>query len=368
MRHPFRLLLSSAMLTLLLFLGQAQGEGQPLAAPSPSPRTAVPRVEMRVTPTPVPEATTPGEAPVETPDVIQLITPKPRLVDRINHPNAYPDFSFAPDAELLEIYFPQIMNADSAILRCGGETVIIDTPDHAQAHRLAALVKHLGITRVDSVYQSHPHPDHTQGLYALRQVADIGEFCISFDELTNNYMMESMAVCQKYHIPVRQCGDGTPFTIGRATAEIWVKGDPDWDVNNRSAVTRVAYGERTALFTGDAEFKLQKRLAESIPPEQMQVEFLKYPHHGVDKMGEEFVSAVHPLFAVITGNQYRNRNALRQLRSLNIPFTTCQGKCVRVATDGETWLMEPLLLPNANAQSGLPTTPPDDMLEDSTLR
>lgn len=366
MRHRIPLSLLT-LLMLLLLMGMAQGEGaRSTATPAPKATQQVIRVEMRVTPTPKPDA---SPVPDNTPEVdgesevIQLITPKPRLVDRVNRPRDHADFAFAPDAALLEIYFPQIINADAAILRSGGETVIIDTPDHQQAQRLVALVKHLGITRVDAVYQSHPHPDHTQGLYALRQVADIGAFYIAFDELTNPYMMESMAVCLKYGIPVKRIQDGHTFTIGSATAQVWLKGDESWGLNDQSAITRIAYGERTALFTGDAEFRLQKRLAEVVPPALMEVEFLKYPHHGVDKMGEEFAAATKPLFTVITGNQFRNKAALRQLRSLDIPFTTCQNKCVRVVTDGETWLMEPLLLPGGEVEENVPTTPPDEVID-----
>ena len=49
-----------------------------------------------------------------------------RLIDRIADPEAEPDFAFAPDAELLEIIFPQVLNADAMLLRCGGRSILVD--------------------------------------------------------------------------------------------------------------------------------------------------------------------------------------------------------------------------------------------------
>ena len=79
----------------------------------------------------------------------------PLLVNRINHPEAA--FSFAPEAELLEIVFPQELNVDSAVILCGGQVMLIDCASRAMAQRMVNLLEQLGVTEVDFVAISHPH-------------------------------------------------------------------------------------------------------------------------------------------------------------------------------------------------------------------
>ena len=42
-------------------------------------------------------------------------TPSVRIIDRIADPAAEPDFSFDGDAPLLEMIFPQVLNADAML-------------------------------------------------------------------------------------------------------------------------------------------------------------------------------------------------------------------------------------------------------------
>ena len=95
----------------------------------------------------------------------------PLLVDRINHPETA--FSFAPEAELLEIVFPQELNVDSAVIRCGGQVMLIDCASRAMAQRMVNLLEQLGVTEVDFVAISHPHYDHIDGLEQIAQAVKI---------------------------------------------------------------------------------------------------------------------------------------------------------------------------------------------------
>ena len=84
----------------------------------------------------------------------------PAVVDRINHPEE--TFSFAPGAELMEIVFPQELNVDSAVIRCGGQVMLIDCASRAMAPRMVNLLEQLGVTEVDFVAVTHPHYDHLE--------------------------------------------------------------------------------------------------------------------------------------------------------------------------------------------------------------
>lgn len=267
----------------------------------------------------------------------------PVLVDRINTPRENADFAFAEDAPLLEMYFAPVFDADAAVLRCGGETIMIDCGSKVMTKRTIGMLRQLGVAEIDAIINTHPHYDHLQGLEQIAQVVKVKELRMCFPATETEQAQLTLDFCEKNGIPVTYYEDGAQWNLGGAVIDVWLKGDDEWKLNDRSAVMRVQYGQRTALFTADAEFILQKRLAEVIPAELLDVDILKYPHHGISVMDAGFAEMVSPAFAVITNQDYeRMKNTKARLRTNKIPFAFTLKGPVAVCTDGTTWLVERL--------------------------
>lgn len=267
----------------------------------------------------------------------------PLLVDRINTPQQDADFAFTPDAPLLEMYFAPVFDADAALLRCGGETIMIDCGSKVMTKRTIGMLKQLGVTEIDAIINTHPHYDHLQGLEQIAQVVKVKELRMCFPATETEQAQLTLDFCEQNGIPVTWYEDGTRWDIGGAAIDVWLKGDEDWKLNDRSAVMRVQFGQRTALFMADAEFPLQKRLAEAIPAELLDVDVVKYPHHGITVMDSGLLTKMTPAFAVITNQDYeRMRNTKARLRANKIPFAFTLKGPVAVCTDGTTWLAERL--------------------------
>ena len=172
-------------------------------------------------------------------------------------------------------------------------------------------------------------------------------------------MTAAMEVCEKHGIPVTSIEDGDQIMLGDTVIDVWLKGDESWSLNERSAQMRVQFGDRTALFTGDMEAKIQQRLLEVIPAEQLNIDVLKYPHHGLEAMNKDFLAALSPEFAVITNNGGKMTRAARGcLKSAKVPFAVTVPGYVALITDGQTWLAERIPMDKAVTVTSRPDTRP----------
>ena len=273
------------------------------------------------------------------PAMAENTTNPPILVDRIADPDA--EFIFAEDAELLQIIFPNVWDEDAELIICGGKVMLIDCAKEHHGNRVVALMKQLGITHLDWVVNTHPHNDHILGLQTIAKAVTIDKLLFCFPEKETKHMPVAMKVASKYDIPVEWYADGDQFIIGSAIIDVWLKGDDNWNLNERSAQMRLQYGERTMLFTADMLQKTQKRLMEVIDHELLDVDIFKYPHHGLSLPDEEFFQLVSPEYVIITNTAGdRTKTVRRYLDKQNVRWATTVPGYVSLRTDGQTWVIE----------------------------
>ncbi len=287
----------------------------------------------------------PPESPIPAP---VHLTPEPTpappaVMDRTKDPLAYASFRFRLDADLLEIWFPNIMNADEALLRYQGQTWLIDCGDNKMGGRGVEMMKKLGVTKIDKLFNTHPHHDHINGLAVTDKAFPVQELLICFDADSTPHMVTALAYAEESGIPVSSYQDGDVFSMGdgRVTLKFYINTDPSLDMNNASAQTLIQFGGRRIMFTADMEKLGQADLAGRVDPKDLQADILKYPHHGKSILDPTYAEAVSPLFAVVT-NLDVDWEGTRYLKRMNIPYavTNREGNYLRLITDGEFWLAE----------------------------
>lgn len=261
----------------------------------------------------------------------------PVLVDRMADPEA--PWPFAEDAELLEVWFPQMIDCDAALIRCGGEDVLIDCASKAYAKRLLTLLDGLGISAIRTIYNTHPHHDHLLGFDQVAAHVAVGELAVCFPEDENERMVEALQAAQARGVPVTHYADGDILRVGGAEITVFLRGDPEWSVNNRSAMMRLQFGQRVMLFTADMEKQALIRAVEDIDPALLKADIMKYPHHGLTLLSDEFAAAVSPLLCVVTNN-LRPSKTYYDLRLRKLAYTITSRGYTHLVTDGETWLAE----------------------------
>lgn len=264
---------------------------------------------------------------------------EPVLVDRITDPQAA--FSFTEGADLLQIIFPNVWDEDAAVIMCGGKVMLLDCAKEHHGARVVAMLEQFGIARLDYVVNSHPHNDHLLGFKAIANAVEIGQLMFCFPESETKHMPVAIKSADKHGIPVTWFGDEDQFYLGNAVIDVWLKGDEDWTLNERSAQMRLQFGDRTMLFTGDMMQKTQKRLMEVIDNSLLDVDIFKYPHHGLSLPDNDFFDLVSPEYVIITNTAGdRTQKVRRYLDQRGVPWVTTSPGYVSLTTDGRTWVIE----------------------------
>ena len=317
------LIRAAAIMILALMMPLYTGAAEEMAPPSPEPPAGY--VEGRPTPAPSP-------VPAET------------IIDHVNHPEMYPKFFFQRNKKLLEIWIPNIRDADEAVLMYDGQVWMIDCGDEKMGQRGIVMLQQLGITKIDILFNSHLHHDHINGLYLTNDVAKVGEVRICFPVESTDSGLRLARLAEERGIPIAEYKDGDRFTMGDGAVELlFLKNNEEsLDMNNQSAVTRITYGERTILFTADMEAPGQQAMIERIGPELLKCDIVKYPHHGKSDLYTPFFEAMDAKLAVVTSVEGRGDAGQIALSNRGLPavYTAVKDQFTHIVTDGEYWLIE----------------------------
>lgn len=308
---------------LILMTGTGLGEGATLVPPSPEPPEAV----FSGRPTPAPT--------MAPPDVV---------VNNARIPMDNPDFYFPKDAKLFEIWFPNIRDADEAILVYDGQVWMIDCGDERAASRGVPLLKQLGIDKIDILFNTHLHHDHINGLAITHDTAKVGEVRICFSPDLTESGLRLLRVAGERNIPVKEYKDGDTFTMGDGKVKLlFLKNEEGYlDMNNQSAQTLITYGERSILFTADMEAPGQKAMIDRIGGDLLKCDIVKYPHHAKSDLYTPFYEAMGAKLAIVTSVEGRGDAGQVAIVNRGLPAVYTASKTVftHLVTDGHYWLCE----------------------------
>jgi competence protein ComEC len=174
-----------------------------------------------------------------------------------------------------------------------------------------------GITRLDVVALSHPHPDHLNGLVRVLERFDVGALWTSGDDGNNPEYGRLLQIARRRGVPAPvpaagELGAARVEPLGPFVAEAGggerIGPAEGLSVNDASLVLRVAFAGRAVLFTGDLEADGEGELAgRRAVGQAVAADVLKVPHHGSRTSSTpELVGAVAPALAVISLG-WRNR-------------------------------------------------------------
>jgi competence protein ComEC len=267
----------------------------------------------------------------------------PTVIDEVNDSETWSDFRFPKDKPLLEIWIANIRDADATLILYEGQAWMIDCADQKMALRTAAMLRKLGITHIQKMFNSHPHHDHILGLSNILEAAGVDELLLCFPEDSTEHMEKVLPLCEERQITVSHYSHGDEFTMGDGNVKLifWQNEGSDLSMNNRSACTKIVYGDRSMLLLADLEYRGEQELEDLVGAEALKCDLFKYPHHGKQALKESFFQGMDASLAVVTNHQ-KIEKASSYLGYKHFPtiYTNVKGVYTHLATDGRRWLCE----------------------------
>lgn len=270
------------------------------------------------------------------------------IVNLIDDPDAA--YTFQEGAEILEIVFPSIHGSDACILRMGEETMMVDCSTDDQSPLLVVpVLKALGITHIDTAFNSHPHDDHITGFEFLEGTATIGQLAVAFPEDYNYVIKRTIRVLSAQGVPVVHVADGDVLRLGQAELTVFQRKGGDFTGNDLSACLLLRYGERTYITLGDVENRAQAALVNNPPECGMKADIMKYPHHGHVRLNQAFYDLIDPELAIITAHPWPAKEGFAFMERQGVPALSTWYGVIRLRTDGHIWVVDYLPMDDEEA-------------------
>ncbi len=283
--------------------------------------------------------------------------------------------SSLPDGSL-HIFYCDVGQGDAAYIQFpDGRDMLVDGgPDNKV---IDCLSRHMPFwdRHIDMLAMTHPQKDHMQGLITVLERYSVDYFIRSDIENTTDGFAKLQRTISDKKINVKFIVQGEQIAVDKAELSfLWpseaqiakgrsaqelsdmqdAKDKKDvlgvsagvGDLNDYSLVFTLRYGTFDAIFTGDADDRVEKNYV-GIPLGVDEIEVLKVPHHGSRTgMTREFVDWVRPMVAIISvgKNNYGHpsEEAMGLLRSIgSIIHRTDKEGDIEVVSDGTSWQVAP---------------------------
>ncbi len=267
----------------------------------------------------------------------------------------------------LMIHYLNVGQGDCTLIQTpSGKNMLIDAGNPDDFESIDQYLQANHVEKLEVVMATHPHSDHIGSMTKILEKYEIGALYapkVNHNTKTYQKLLETAASKDIQITPV-QSGitiDLDPAVGIELFSPVYEKSYSD--LNSYSPITKLTYGERAFIFTGDAETDNEED-ALAYGGSRLDADVLKVGHHGSEtSTSKAFFNAVSPTACVISvgkDNKYGHpdESILSMLSGTDIYRTDRQGTIVAIC-DGDTieFITEENASQNQTESTGTPANP-----------
>lgn len=243
----------------------------------------------------------------------------------------------------LEIYYLDVGNADSILIRYHNNNVLIDAGNNEDGEKLVNYFKSLGVENFKYVIGTHSHEDHIGGMDNIINSFNIEHFYMPSTITTTKTFEDVIDSLTKKNIKFETPKIDYKFNIEDIEFKVLYIGDNKEDLNKTSIILKMTHKETSYLFTGDATSETEKEILNK----DIKSTVLKVAHHGSQYSSTaKFLNEVKPKYAIIEvgkNNDYGHpkKVVLQKLEKIGAEiYRTDQDGTIHLISDGKNIKIE----------------------------
>ena len=200
----------------------------------------------------------------------------------------------------LKVHYIDVGQADAILIEQEGKYMLIDGGNNDDKEKLLSYLKSNGVKKLEYVIGTHPHEDHIGSLDAVIEKFEIGKVLMPKVTHTTKTFKDVVSETKKKGLKFTTPKIGDVFELGEGKFTVLAPNSSEYkDLNDYSIVIRFEYGNRSFMFTGDAEEHSEKEIINN--GLEIRSDVLKAGHHGSSSSSSvEFLNRVKPKYAVIS--------------------------------------------------------------------
>lgn len=171
-----------------------------------------------------------------------------------------------PPAAGLTLRVIDVGQAQSLLLTCGEDAILVDAGEYAAGGRVLAALSRAGVKSLSATIVTHPHSDHYGGMRTVLEKLPAAAFYTSAvpeEQLPTTQSYEKLlSTLSEQAIPAAYLFAGDTLPLGDAAVTVLspARGATWENLNNYSLVLRVTYGNAAFLLMGDAEAEVEETI------------------------------------------------------------------------------------------------------------
>ena len=244
----------------------------------------------------------------------------------------------------IEISYLDVGQGDAAYIRVNEIDILIDAGPKSDADKLMKQLEEKNIDDFEIVIATHPHEDHIGGMTRVFERYDVESFYMPKVTNTTKTFENMMKAVSNEGLKAKTIKEGTSFDLGEGTKFIAYSPMKDSydDFNDYSPIMKLTYGNKSFIFTGDAEKAVEEEVVKKYSTE-LNADVIKFGHHGSSTSStKDFIEAISPQYGIIScgvdnsyGHPHREIVDIINTMGIEAYRTDTQGQ-ITITSDGNT--------------------------------